>query len=876
MKRLGQFPEMKDNRVIFFLLLFLIGIFCLALSVCAEKYFVFTSEKKPLSIVFDSYAAESYVEIAASKFPDLEVRRVKRNQFLRYLDEGEAPLVEISEWKAEPLLAVGKITAFYPHYADSIVIAVDRSVLKQEIRGWKDLLSGDFPVLMTPKEEGLFAIAAGLDPDFRNFLISEEKKKALPQIPATLDFLKQLERRGRLVVTEEDRAAMDFTGVPVMILPQSQAKELQRQGRQFEIVVPREGSLAMWRGLALQAPRKEASRYRKIDRRLDEVSDEIREEIAFLSQSSSEEKAEKMYFIQDIKGYNRIANRLYREYDRVVHQKKSYSSILHLNRIMDYVLLLLSVSLWVGWMQMRIAEDEVRAFLRLIFYCILLWLLIRILRHLGIVQERTHIFWYAYYVPFISIVTLWLILCGELTGSLRLRKYKKGILSAAVTAMLLILTNDCHSLIFRFENPDRIGPYHYGLLYHLITGMMILMAAGAMILLFSGRKNRINRRRIWAPVAVGVSILLYHALYILRWQPIYHTDMTMSYILFICLFIESMLYIGAINTNTTYRDFFVNNPQKIYLLSKERKIMIKTEAAEMLSDDFIKLLFADRANINRYLSETEGKQYKIDRIRGGYVLWEEDMQILLAMKEQLEENSRQLLRKNKMRERENELKQNLYRLRIRKQLMDEIDQAIADKVDAISNIAATLGEGTDEGEREQTRRKLAYIKMMVSYCKRISNFIMFSRQNNSLPADELVKALRETLQDSETVGIEYALVLGEEGEVEVEDALLIYEYIYRVIEKAMQYKRPVVFIRLSAWGTKIRLKLVLSAEGEQLKDQEFRFEHLMEYSPVGRGYVQESEEEYNSLELMLVPESENETLGEREEERDEQSVQSEK
>lgn len=850
----GRLRPKKTWTVLFFLIL-AAWLFCLALVSYMPKLFVLSEEEKKPSIVFDSYAADSYIEILSSEFPDLEVQRLKRSEFLRCLDEGEAPLVELSEWKAEPLLAAGKLDAFYPHYVDGIVIAVDRSKVSGDIRGWRDLEEQSFSVLMTPEEESLFAIAAGLDKEFRDFLIAGKGAAASAEIPEAVDFLKKLKRSGRLIVPEEDPETIDPVQAPVMILPKSRAEDLKERGAKLDIVLPKEGSLGMYRGLGLQISLRQKAGQKMIGARLARRSDQIRSKIAQESGRSFGKGGQGFYFIENIEGYNHAASRLYEHYEREVHQKKRYRSILHLNRIMDYVLLLLCVALWMGWMQIRIVEDEVRTFVRMIFLCILFWMLIRILRHMGVVDEATHIFWYAYYIPFISIVTIWLILCGELAESKKIRQYRKQIILTALSAMLLILTNGFHSLIFRFENAEKSGPYHYTPLYHLIAATMILTAAGSIVLLFLRRKEHMHKRRIWVPIFVGLSILTYHSLYILRYQPIFQTDMTMSYILFICLMLESMLYTGVISTNTTYQSFFVNNPQKIYLFSREREMMMKTKSAEMLSEDFVEALFFDRPNINRHLSEREGRQYRIGRIRGGYVLWEEDLQILLSMRRQLEENAEELLEKNRMRERENQLKQNLYRMRIRRQLMDEIEQAIADKIDAITNISATLEEGYMQTGEKQTRSKIAYIKMMVSYCKRISNFIMLSRQSGSFLTDELVKALRETLQDSETAGIEYALVLREEGEISVQDALLIYEYIYRVVETAMQSQKPVVFIHLSASGRKVRLKLVISAEGEELCREDFRFETLMGEAPGKRGYRQETESEYNSLEIMLIPDT---------------------
>lgn len=190
-------------------------------------------------------------------------------------------------------------------------------------------------------------------------------------------------------------------------------------------------------------------------------------------------------------------------------------------------------------------------------------------------------------------------------------------------------------------------------------------------------------------------------------------------------------------------------------------------------------------------------------------------------------------------------------LRLRQQMMDEIERAVSDKAEEISNIAATIGEEEMESNAESFRKKMLYIKIMVSYCKRISNFIILSRQSTTIQTEELVRALRETFWDSETAGIEYAVILREAGSIPAEDAVFVYKYIYQAIEKSMHYQKPIFFINLSSEGEKIRLKLLISSEGEKLLPRDFVYIREGKAELRARGYEQQWEHGYNSLALYL-------------------------
>ncbi|MBR6812096.1 MAG: hypothetical protein IKM51_01845 [Oscillospiraceae bacterium] len=167
----------------------------------------------------------------------------------------------------------------------------------------------------------------------------------------------------------------------------------------------------------------------------------------------------------------------------------------------------------------RIVSKTIRRYLITIVGLMLLWMLMRMLRH----TVFLYVFpvgqwcWYAYYVSMILIPQISLMAAKYLGKPEGYRLPDKWYFMFVPSAILIvgILTNDLHQWAFRFHLGYEIGwgIYQRGVLYYAAVGWIFICIA--MMIVEVVRHCRIpnTKNRIWPPVAMlGVGVL-YSVLY---------------------------------------------------------------------------------------------------------------------------------------------------------------------------------------------------------------------------------------------------------------------------------------------------------------------------------------------------------------------------
>ncbi len=152
----------------------------------------------------------------------------------RALGSGRA--VEAASYQAVPALDRGLAAAWYPHYLVTPVIAVDRSRTAASPTTWAELRELRDPLSISLRGDGalvLTTLAAAVAPD-------------RPTADAVADLLRPVADAGLLRFDDPDAA--------VLVCLDSEAAALIGQGRPLEVVVPRDGSLTVTRGLLAPAP----------------------------------------------------------------------------------------------------------------------------------------------------------------------------------------------------------------------------------------------------------------------------------------------------------------------------------------------------------------------------------------------------------------------------------------------------------------------------------------------------------------------------------------------------------------------------------------------------------------------------------------------
>jgi len=175
---------------------------------------------------YDEYS--SYDKVLEQILPSYKIS--KSNTPIPTLNEG-AIAVEVYNSQALPALEYGVAGYWYPHYLATVIIAVDRDKTDAVVTGWYDLLVAGEMVGYPDQHDGemiFAAIAYGLE--------GEEFS-----LKGAAELLAGLRAKGLF--------AFDSYDQPIIICYDYQAVAMIKEGRNLEMIVPNEGTLAYERCL---------------------------------------------------------------------------------------------------------------------------------------------------------------------------------------------------------------------------------------------------------------------------------------------------------------------------------------------------------------------------------------------------------------------------------------------------------------------------------------------------------------------------------------------------------------------------------------------------------------------------------------------------
>lgn len=91
-----------------------------------------------------------YLNILPKALPQYDIRAVESGYEAERL--GSSIAVEVFDYQAETLMQSSRKLYWYPQYAVTVVIAVDRDKTCADIRGWKSLLNCDGSIVLSYNE----------------------------------------------------------------------------------------------------------------------------------------------------------------------------------------------------------------------------------------------------------------------------------------------------------------------------------------------------------------------------------------------------------------------------------------------------------------------------------------------------------------------------------------------------------------------------------------------------------------------------------------------------------------------------------------------------------------------------------------------------
>lgn len=390
-----------------------------------------------------------YLNILPKALPQYDIRAVESGYEAERL--GSSIAVEVFDYQAETLMQSSRKLYWYPQYAVTVVIAVDRDKTCADIRGWKSLLNCDGSIMLSYNEPFnccFAAVSYGLcGEDF--------------DMDGALKLFEELEQTGRMTQNAD---------ADIQICFDYQAAAQMKAGRKLEIIIPEEGTLSFTKGLLSN---KELKLPVHMDILLEQSglrTDEGEADRRLYPMESEYARAKKLDDYTKMLGATESA---WARYRREAQHTDLFATADGREHIIAATAAIAVVVAWAGTMIGRLLNRQMRVIVFIAAAEMVLWLLVRTIKwQLPIAGALNRYLWYSFYLFQLGLPVTMLRLTVSIgvEGHAAAPRWWKVCLMVNILAFLLVLTNDMHMLVFRMDlsQPGWSGNYSYGIGYFAV------------------------------------------------------------------------------------------------------------------------------------------------------------------------------------------------------------------------------------------------------------------------------------------------------------------------------------------------------------------------------------------------------------------------
>ena len=431
----------------------------------------------------------------------------------------------------------------------------------------------------------------------------------------------------------------------------------------------------------------------------------------------------------------------------------------------------------------RIIQPQVRRYLTAISALMVFWVTARTLRHLfAETPWALRHLWYLYYLPmlFIPLLALFVALSLGKPDNFRLPKWTALLYIPTAALLLLVLTNDLHQLVFRFPEDAVVwmNEYRYGIVYFPVVGWMVLCALTALVIMLVKCRVPNSRKVLVLPFVPVVLSVIYGALYIfqLPWLRLIAGDVTVVFCLLIAATLESCIQCGLIQSNTHYNDLLLSCTLRVQLTDPEYQRLLSSRSAEPIPLQIMRQTETGPVRLDG------GLRLSGAPVRGGHVLWTEDVSELLEVLEELQDVKDSLEDNNALLRAEYTLKAREAHIAEQDRLYNIIQRETVPRIKLLAELTDACETMGDEAQRKQILGKMAVIG---AYLKRRSNLIFLADKTPLFQEKELHLTFGESMDNLELCGITCGLLSELEGPVEARQLMKMYDLFEEIVERSI-------------------------------------------------------------------------------------------
>ena len=444
------------------------------------------------------------------------------------------------------------------------------------------------------------------------------------------------------------------------------------------------------------------------------------------------------------------------------------------------------IGLFVAWgisVRSRIIQPQVRRYLTAVSALMIFWMTVRSIRYS--LEEALWVMrhlWYLYYLPmlFIPLLAVFIALSLGKPESFRLPKWTVLLYIPTAALLLLVLTNDLHQLVFRFPEDAVVwmNEYRYAIVYFPVVGWMVLCALTALVIMLVKCRVPNSRKVLVLPFVPVVLSVIYGALYIfqLPWLRLIAGDVTVVFCLLIAATLESCIQCGLIQSNTHYNDLLLSCTLRVQLTDPEYQRLLSSRSAEPIPLQIMRQTETGPVRLDG------GLRLSGAPVRGGHVLWTEDVSELLEVLEELQDVKDSLEDNNALLRAEYTLKAREAHIAEQDRLYNIIQRETAPRIKLLAELTDAFETMGDEAQRKQILGKMAVIG---AYLKRRSNLIFLADKTPLFQEKELHLTFGESMDNLELCGITCGLLSELERPVEARQLMKMYDLFEEIVERSI-------------------------------------------------------------------------------------------
>lgn len=706
-------------------------------------------------------AAEGSGAYSEALLPFLPGYALRDGEDTLYAEVSRGNAVACFDVQAIPAMDRGVGRYWYPHVSATVVLAVDRTRTDAVITGWNSLRESRVPVGMSSFSvvRNMLAIGAmsyGLNP--------KEPTKG-----DALDFLEQLCQNGGF--------ELDGSDAPILICLDCEAAAWNRSGETYEIIVPIEGTLSYRMGLLSDVPLT-------LEPGLDEAL-----LAAGLPLAGGERPADfpddyRSARTLDEEDYDRflaITRDSSRDLRRQVFHTRLYTTADLREHILSALFLAAAILLWKGTVSHRMIRRDVRRVVGVMGWLMVGWLLLRLFKYqLTADGLLCRMCWYGYYIFQLALPVTLLYLAVILDHPEGEKKPLRPLwppLACYALSVLLVLTNDLHQLVFRFDpagvwaSDYRYGPGYWG----VMALSLLFLACAVWKLLHRGRYSPYWAGRV-VPLLFCVGLLAYITAYIRRVPLAWESDLTVNICVLSALFFESALHAGFIPVNLQYQRLFTATPIGLMLLDEQGRTVLSSRGAPPVSRSIWRRISMDMAH--PLLRDSDTQLHAVP-IHGGMAVWQEDLSQLNRLRREIQAVQARLEAANALLREEGDVKKRLLAAETNRAMFEQLDRDMEHRIQTLGRLIETLPE------TPHPRGLTAYITLCLCHIKRRCNLFFLARQGDGLPGEELSIYLDELAELARYAGLRLLIRCGQRGALEIRRAALCYDFAFEAISWAL-------------------------------------------------------------------------------------------